>query len=103
MFEVLVNINWDIIFLVELDFFLTDFSNLFTSTTNTICIPAINTEHIDCDMITTQDITFVMIDEPDGSIKGRHKLVGNCISMNWNTRVRTKLVQKENTCIEVTW
>ena len=41
--------------------FCTDLFDLFTLLTSNICIPVINSEDIDFEMITTQDITFVMI------------------------------------------
>ena len=60
-----------------------------------MCIKPINTEDIDCVIVTIQVIRFVEIDECDGSIKGEHKLVGNCFSINLRTKVTPKLIQKK--------
>ena len=39
------------------------------------------TEDIDCDIIIMQEMIFVNKDDPDGSTKGRHKLVAICFSV----------------------
>ena len=42
------------------------------------------------------DKTFENIDEPDGSMKGKHKLVGRCFSVKKRTKVRNTLINTAN-------
>ena len=50
--------------------------DLFILQTRKVFIKAIITRNIDCDVIVIQDMIFVKRDKPDGSMKGKHKLVG---------------------------
>ena len=79
MFEVLVIINWYIIFLLEIfvDFDIcNNLMDLFILKTRKVFIKTIIIENIDCDVIVILDMIFVKRDKPDGSMKGKHKLVG---------------------------
>ena len=49
-----------------------------------------------------QDVIFVKIDDPDGSMKGEHKRVGKCFSLSWNIIVSRKLMRKEINSIVMT-
>ena len=52
-------------------------------------------------MIVIQEIIFPKIDNPDGLIKGKHRLVATCISVNLKTKVITKLMNTKNICIKL--
>ena len=104
IFEILVNINWNVIFLLESD--LSGFSfdlDIFTSFMSKQLITIIDIESADCDITVNHDVTFVIIDEPEGSMKGKHKLVGKCFSVILKSKATTKLKQNEKKIIVVTW
>ena len=65
-------------------------------------ITMIETETIDCVVVTVNDIIFVNNDKLDGSIKGEHKVVGRWPSVYYKIKVRIRLREKENKCITKT-
>ena len=67
-----------------------------------IFIIIIITEDNDCDIMTIQVIILVKVDEPDGSIKGKHKLVDNCFLKNLKSKVKSTLIVIEIKCIKLT-
>ena len=73
IFEVVVMIKCNIILKFTSCFPLfNDFLDLATSWTSLTLRIAIIIAEMDCDIIITHDETFVKIDEPDGSTKGKH-------------------------------